>query len=1299
MKRIFGAGLLLFVVLSGHAFGQTINATLGGTVSDATGALIPGVTITATNGATGIVTTAITNEAGVYQFASLQSGTYKVTAELPGFQTQTYNAVAMGLSQQLRLNFALQVGNVAQTVEVTVASDTLLTTTSASVGTVLPEYKIRDLPLVGRNALDLVSTQVGVFGGGMSANSIGIFAGTRPNNVNTARDGISVNDTRHSDSGAFAVTYTSPDLVEEVRVIVAAADAEMGRGGGQVQMATRAGTNQYRGSLFYTNRNSALEASNWFNNYNGVKKDYFNRNQFGGRIGGPIVRNKTFFFFLYDGQRFSTRDTVVGNVLTAQARQGIFRYYPGVQSGNAASNAPTVDFQGNPVSPNGATGALSSFNVFGRDPFRPGYDPSGWVQMAISRMPLPNDFTVGDGLNTAGIRWTRRRKDIDDNQGTAPNIDRDNFNLRIDHNFNANNKVFITATREWTISDLQISSWPTSTGEPFSRGVFKRRPSIVTASLVSTLSPTVVNEFRFGQRRQMLLALSGFERADGNGPEAFATLPRSNGIPYIPKTINFTENFIFGGFNGTRGNDAPRWSLADTLSWTMGSHSFKAGGEVGITTARGWTNQQVYPYANLGPGGIAVTGIDATAFPGLTGADQTSARNLLTDLSGSVDNIIQAFVLSGPTNPKFLHVGQVGNSKIVPSAEQMFLRDWRQNDFSGFFKDDWKIRPNMTLNAGLRWEWYGAGYDANGLTAAPVGGKAALFGISGTSYADMWQPGRSGGSLTTLELVGPGSPNPDKQLWKDDYNNFGPAIGMSWSIPYWGQDKTLLRAGYSVNYNGIFDISTLHNGQFATPGTGLIRTDTQGAYRSLATLTLPIAITARPLQAVPVTDRLQSWSGWDEDWRTPYIQNFNVSIQRELAKDWGVELRYIGSKGTKLQANIPLNDTNIFENGILDAFRITQSGGNAPLFDQMLRGLNLGSGVVNGTTVTGSASLRQSTLSRAFLANGNVGALANFLSSTPTGTGVNGGLLRNGGLPENFVKVNPQFNAINVTSNPGNSTYHSMNVSMSKRMSHGFTVQSSYSWSRSIGEADGEGTIIYRNPRDRAMNKQLLGFHRTHDFRSNGVLELPFGPGKAILANAPGWVSRLVERWQLGGIFSLSSGTPLNITAPVSTFALSTTGTPFNTPNIVGDFAKSLGKVTKVANGVIYFDGLQQVTDPARANVTAAQGLQSQFSNRAITDAQGNFLLVNPQPGQVGNLGLKWIEGPGSIGLDMNLVKRVRLSETREFEFRMDAVNLLNHPNFGNLVANSLNINNTNFGRITTATGSRSFVINGRLNF
>jgi hypothetical protein len=245
MKRLL-AGMVVFLSLvPSLALAQTTNATLGGTVGDASGARIPGVSVTAANTQTGIVTTVVTNETGAYRFASVQTGIYKVTAELPGFQTQAYNEVTLGVGQQVRLNFRLQVGTQTQSVEVNVAADTLIATTSSSVGAVLPEYKLRDLPLASRNALDLVATTAGTQGGA--------FAGPRSVAVNTVRDGVPVSDGR-SDVGVSASTYVSPDLVDEVRVIVAPADAELGRGSGQVQMATRSGTNQFRGSLFWQNR-------------------------------------------------------------------------------------------------------------------------------------------------------------------------------------------------------------------------------------------------------------------------------------------------------------------------------------------------------------------------------------------------------------------------------------------------------------------------------------------------------------------------------------------------------------------------------------------------------------------------------------------------------------------------------------------------------------------------------------------------------------------------------------------------------------------------------------------------------------------------------------------------------------------------------------------------------------------------------------------------------------------------------------------------------------------------------------
>ena len=288
--------------------------------------------------------------------------------------------------------------------------------------------------------------------------------------------------------------------------------------------------------------------------------------------------------------------------------------------------------------------------------------------------------------------------------------------------------------------------------------------------------------------------------------------------------------------------------------------------------------------------------------------------------------------------------------------------------------------------------------------------------------------------------------------------------------------------------------------------------------------------------------------------------------------------------------------------------------------------------------------------------------------------GEGGGFVRNGGLPENFFVLNPQFNNVNLYSNPSSSTYHSLQVQATKRLSQGFSSQTTYTWARALGDNDGEGVINSRDPKNRSLDKALLSFHRTHTLASGTTFELPFGPNRSLLNSGSSVLQRLVERWQLGGVFSYTSGAPLTITAPISTIWQTTTNM---TPNIVGPFPKDIAKATELSNGVTLFPGIQQSADPSRAGVSSLNGLQGSFSNKAISDSQGRLLLVNPAPGQVGSLGLAWVEGPPIIGFDANLIKRVRISETKEFEFRMDAINVLNHPNFAPPTATNLSINST----------------------
>jgi hypothetical protein len=1294
MRRFFAAVVVL-LLFSATLIGQSQSARVGGTVADRAGALIPGVEVKATNDATGIVTTVVTNETGNYQFANLQPGVYTVTASLSGFQAQALKDVQLGISQQVRLNFTLQVAAVTQSVEVAVAADTLIATTSASVGNVLPDYKLSGLPMANRNVLELIKTTPGAEGANNDS-----FAGLSNTFTMTTRDGIAINNGRSTPGSAliYATTFSSPDLIEQVRIITAPADAEVGRGSGQVQMQTRSGTNQFHGALFWTNRNAVWDASTSSNNFRGVGKNYINRNQFGGRIGGPIVKNKTFFFFLYEGQRRLEKQVVTANVLTDPARSGIFRYFAGRQNGNYTAPASTrsVERDGSlNTSLNPAD--LRTANVFSYDPLRPGPDPSGVMAKFYAAMPKANDFTVGDGLNTAGYRWVRRSY----TGGGGSDGSRDGLNLKIDHQLNASHKLSLVASREHDWADASQSNWPNG----FS-GIAISHPSIYTASFVSTLSPTMLNEFRFGLRRGRLDNLQAWDNPD-TGAEArkymgFAPGPGGpispGGTLFRINTVMFEHNAIINETNGSVGNTSPLWTYADNISWTRGTHAFKGGAEFRYGNGDAWNSDEIIPAIQLGPRtnagvlgdyycpacGIPITGISTQTIPGLNAQDEQRVRDLLADLSGSVANISQAFSLR--PDPKTIQWLD------YPNYYKKY-RDFHQNEWMAFFKDDWKISRSLTLNLGVRWEWFGVPYEAHGMMARPKGGN--LFGLTGSSFADWYKPGERG-TLTTTEFVGKHSSNPDTPIYNNDWNNFGPAVGFSWLLPWFGENKTVLRGGYGVNYQGNFaggGLLGIDINVGTAPGVNQYASHptTKLSELNMANVVLPVPERYGDgfLPVVSVKERSQGVVAYDMNQRTPYAQNFNLELQRELMKNLTLEVRYVGTKGTKLLGTINLNSPIIEENGLMEALRITREGGNAALFDTMLKGLNFaGIGTVGVNGLTGSSALRRFSQTRTNIANGNPPGVATILNTNSSFTGETGGMLRNGGLPENFIVANPQYSSASLSGALNNSMYHSMQTAVTKRLSNGVTSQTTYTWSRTLGTT---GNI---DPRNRSLNKSLVGGHRTHDIRSNGTWLLPFGPKRRFLNSAPGWMSRLVEGWQLGGIASYTSGAPLTITAGENPL-----GGTSQFPDIVSAFPKSIGELrpSAAAGNREYFTGLQRITDPGRSFVTPVDGLNTAYSRFAIADSSGGILLQHAAYGKIGNMGQNWIEGPGVYSVDLDLLKRLRIGESKTFVLRLDAVNVLNHPTWGNP---NVNLNSASFGLVALpATGNRQFTFNLRMEF
>lgn len=1255
---------LLAVLSVSFVCAQSTDGTIGGTVTDTSGAGIPKVTLTAKSGRTGVVTKSVSNETGSYLFPLLLPGEYEITAEAQGFTTAVTRNILLEVGARITVNLTLEVGSLTTQVTVEGSGATELAYSNASVGGVLTSKRVLDLPITSRSALGLVYTQAGLVGDN--------FAGARIGTLNIQIDGVNVQDARIN-TGVSSPIVPSVDRIEEFRVIVSPVDAEYGRGSGQIQMITRSGTNEIHGSAFWFHRNTALNANDWFNNQRGLAsdgspispRDVLIRNQFGARVGGPVSlpkiyngRNRTFFHFLYEGQVLRGNNAVTSTVLTETARRGLYRYFPGVQNGNANAAVPTVDLNGNPVLPPGAIGSLQTQNLFAVDPSRTGLHPA--VSQMIGLTPLPNNFRFGDGLNTAGYTFSRGYFD-----------DYDQFNVKLDHNFTSAHRLNLSYNREarnltWTTMAQPL---PTAPG-----GITDRPGSTYAAQLTSTLRPNLLNEFQFGAIRHTYRFFAPWETEAG-----LAAQPRVDGQPYLIDFLTITDPLNLA--NDPQGRISPNYQWRDTVSWLKGKHSVKFGGSVWFVSSNGFNSFDVMPRATIGNGASPVRNM--ANVPGI-GRNQAGAENMLNDLTGSLANVIQALNSPGGRNPQF-----------VPGEGKQ--RIWKQREFALFAKDDWKISKHLTLNLGLRYEYYGVPWDGNGRTAGLVGGSAGIFGLSGSSMADLFQPGRLNGSLTNVELVGPNSPKPDTLLYNRDLNNFGPAVGLTWALPWFGENKTVLRAGYQMGYErGSLRIVDVIAGD--QPGLRERVVFTSSSLLNLNNMRLPLSPNGQVLSTVPLTDRQQTVRAFDTGLRSPYVQNYNVSITRQLPAGYTLDVRYVANLGSRLLRTANMNEVNVFENGLLEAYRITQAGGNAPLFDRLLMGLNVpGVGVVNGTTVRGSDAIRSNATFQGQLANNNVGGMGSTLNTTDLYTGSRGGLLRNGRFPENWIVANPQFSASNLASNFAASTYHSLQLDLQKRFSSGYSIQANYTWSKALGEEEGAGQEMldsFRTLRDRSLDKRLMSFHRTHVFRSNALATLPFGKGRRFASSANRLVDGLIGGWQFGVIYNVFSGVPMDLTSALSTMNSFTD----NTPNAVGDVPKKLGEVTRVGQGVVYFPNLQQLNqDPYVANITTLNNIRGRSTMRSIADSNGNLLLVNPVPGTLGSLGARFTEGPGSFRLDVNLIKTFRITERVNAQLNITADNFTNSPSFSNPTTD---INSVNFGRITsTGSAARIVTMGLRLNW
>jgi len=597
------------------------------------------------------------------------------------------------------------------------------------------------------------------------------------------------------------------------------------------------------------------------------------------------------------------------------------------------------------------------------------------------------------------------------------------------------------------------------------------------------------------------------------------------------------------------------------------------------------------------------------------------------------------------------------------------------------------------MNLGLRWDWTGAPSEQFGRTVGPERGFGGYFGISGNGYDALWTPGVRA-DLTKEVTVGGNSANPDMMIYKNYWKGFGPAIGLSWSIPYWGQDKTVFRIGYQISrpmaqsFLSINGFSSIQTTASFEPSTLTFLDD----------VSLPLTPTIDPLALRPINQKTDRIQGYDPDFQPPVVQNYNASLERQLTPTTSLSVRYVGNKSTQQNSRIDYNQANVIENGIWEAANVTAAGGDAELFDTLLMDVYVpGVGTVDGVNITGSEAFRAYSSTRSYFYGNRAAAFASWLNTTvnlqPSETAEKGGILTQAGLPANFVVVNPQFSGVRITRSGFNRRYDSAILELNRRTTNGWGYQINFTTAKRY-TLNGTG----RNFRDWSEDRDVGG--QVFSMKFSGTYELPFGAGK--LVNFTGLADKILGGWQLGGFLTWNAGDRLSF---------SCSGDPYGDDQwcvATGDFPEDPGELVKRDDGGVYYlSGFSRVDDPYFCDsITEEQGAR----DRCSMYTQTGIPLVNPAQGEKGNFNptTNW-RGPGLVNLDMNLVKRFNITERVNAELRLDAISLPNNAHFGNP---STSLSSTSFGRISEPRsggnsntspasyyGNRVFVINARVSF
>lgn len=1214
LRRLVLSAVLL--ALPGLALAQGTSGRLAGTVLDTSGAVLPGATVTLSNDATGFQQVEITNEQGAFVFATIPVGTYKVAIELAGFKTANYNQVVINVGQEYSLTARLEIGALTETVEVT-AGVSLVTTTTPQVTSTVLQKQVLEIPLANRDITNLIKLQPGVQGIINRTNTV--INGGRPSWTQVTLDGINIQDNFiRTNSLDFLPNRPTSDNVAEFSITSSVQGADAAGGASSVRMVTPSGTNTFRGSAFEFWRDNSMAANSFFNNRTGVPKSDLSRHQFGGRLGGPVMKNKLFFFGYYEGFRQTTQTQ---QNLMVPANDGLlngeFRY---VGLDGSVRSVNVMQLSGLPIDPKLRSDFLSKI---------PGASN-------VNNYDIGNS-TAGRVLNTAGFRY---------NQTDLNN--RDQYGFRMDYELNANHRIegvysYFKETDDRTDLDAVTLSGPLvyTNSDP-------KRMSLAWRWLAGA---RFQNEVRYGFN----LAPVQFESDWDYSPLGViynAPLGLANPL---------------GGY-GTGGNTAafqPQGRYTDTYQFNdnasliLGAHELQFGGSWQRNRVNPYNFAGVYQTVNFGFSSAAPTNVQLTSamFPGGISATDLANANALTSFLGGIVTSTQ----------RTFQVESVDSGYVpgIPANENYTL-----DNIALYLQDNWRWKPNFTVRAGIKWEYYSPIAEDDDLAFLPVTNGQPVDRF-------MLDPN------TTLTFA-------DGAFWNKDLNNFGPNVGFAWDLTKDG--KTAVRGGYSLTFVNEESMTVGRN--VGRANTGLSNTPVLSSqYTSVSAgvpqIPTPTFLSTRTLANQMAGSATAVLWGLDSDLRAPHVHQVSFGIQRELPWSMAVEARFVGSYGREIWRGIDYNQVQISPEFLAD-FNRARSNGYAA------QAAGLAFSPVYNPAVPGSQPL---TLLPSFGVNLNgTGAVTPIQQNAVAGLADFFITSRAPGALSTFMQ-NPGIYASQAILNGGFSDYNALQIDLRRQYKNGFFGSINYTFADT--ETDSQGTAQNRfeafldNNRPELSTSRAV-FHVTHVINANAIYELPFGEGRKWLNNSR-FLDTVFGGWQVGGIFAWQSGSPITFYSGRATFnragrsdcsTVGVTGCNSALSSMSADEVKKLLGVYE-ANGNIYWID-PKVIDPATGRAVGADNL----TNSAGFAGQ---VFFNPTAGDVGNFGLLNLDGPAQMRIDLALSKRFRLWDRYRLEFKGEAFNLTNTPSF---FVGDNNINSTTFGRITGVNvGSRVVQVSARFEF